>query len=353
MKVDAIVFSKYLVRSIVGFIGLVGVVVILSDMYAPYTTQSQIQMPTTNIHPQVSGNIVHINVVNGQFVNKGDLLYSIDPSEYSLKLESAKATLVAARSELESLKSQLLVNRSLLNQQKALYQQSLSHFERFQRLYEKKQISADQFEQAKSAKESNFYIVQQKQAEIQKTISQIGPPGQNPNVLQAKSAVASAQLNLDRTRVISGGAGIVSNLQISEGDFVGSNSNTLVIVDSEQQYLTANFNEKGLGKLVTGSSVLVVFDSVPGEIYHGEIASLDRAIQSGIGQTGQLAQMSDSDRWIRKSEQFPVRIKVDNPPKNLIAGSKATVMAERGDSSFWEPISSLIMHTMAALRYVY
>ncbi|NOH27272.1 HlyD family secretion protein [Vibrio mediterranei] len=353
MKVDAIVFSKYVVRSIVGFIGLMGVVVILSDIYAPYTTQSQIQMPTTNVHPQVSGNIVHINVVNGQAVSKGDLLYSIDPREYLLKLESAKANLAAAMSELGNLKSQLLVDRSLLSQQKALYQQSLSHFERFRRLYNKKQISADQFEQAKSSKESNFYLVQQKQAEIQKTMSQIGPPGKNPKVLQAKSALASAELNLDRTRVKSGGTGVVSNLQISDGDFVSSNSNTLVIVDFEQQYLTANFNEKGLDQLIIGSSVSIVFDSAPGTIFHGRIASLDRAIQSGVGQTGQLAQMSNSDRWIRKSEQFPVRIKVVNPPKNLIAGSKATVMAQRGDSPFWGSMSSLLMHTMAVLRYVY
>ncbi len=145
----------------------------------------------------------------------------------------------------------------------------------------------------------------------------------------------------------------MSNLQISDGDFVSSDSNTLVIVDLEQQYLTANFNEKGLDQLVIGSSVSIVFDSAPGHNLSRQIASLDRAIQSGVGQTGQLTQMSNSDRWIRKSEQFPVRIKVVNPPKNLIAGSKATVMAQRGDSPFWASISSLLMHTMAVLRYVY
>lgn len=353
MKIDAIFFSKYLIRTTTVLIGLAAVLFIFSDIYAPFTTQSQIEMPTSNVHPQVSGNIIHINIKNGQPVSKGDLLYSIDSKEFALHVKSAEANLIAAKSELESLNAQLLINYSLLEQQKAIYQQSLSHFNRFSVLYKKKQISIEQYEQAKSDKESKFQIVQQKQAEVQKTISKIGPEGENPNVLQAQSALAYAQLNLDRTNITSGGNGFVSNIQISIGDFVESNTNTLVIVDAKKQYLKANFNEKGLEKLVIGSPVLIVFDAYPGSIYEGQVTSLDKAIQSGVGQVGKLTQTNESERWIRKSEQFPVRIKILNPPKNLIAGSKATVMAKRSDNTFWKLTTSFYMRMIATLRYVY
>ena len=107
-------------------------------------------MPISNVHPQVSGNITHINIENGQSVNKGDLLYSIDSKEFSLNVKSAEANLVAAQSELKSLKAQLLVDYSLLEQQKGIYQQSLSHFNRFAILYKNKQISIEQYEQTKA-----------------------------------------------------------------------------------------------------------------------------------------------------------------------------------------------------------
>ena len=332
---------------------MIAVLFIFSDIYAPFTTQSQIEMPTSNVHPQVSGNITHINIENGQYVEKGDLLYSIDSKEFALNVESATANLIEAKSELKRLKAQLIIDRSLLEQQKAIFQQSLSHFERFDILYKKKQISIEEYEQAKSDKDSKFQIIQQKQAEVQKTLSQVGPEGKNPNVLQAESNLASAKLNLNRTKIISGGNGYVSNIQINEGDFVGTNNNTLVIVDSKKQYLIANFNEKGLEKLAIGSFVLIVFDAYPGRIYEGQVISIDKAIESGVGHLGELTRTNENERWIRKSEQFPVRIKIYNSPKHLIAGSKATVMVKRSDNTFWKLITSLFMRVIATLHYVY
>ena len=129
---------------------LAAVLFIFSDIYAPFTTQSQIEMPISNVQPQVSGNITHINIENGQSVSKGDLLYSIDSKEFSLNVKSAEANLVAAQSELKSLKAQLLVDYSLLKQQKGIYQQSLPHFNRFAILYKNKQISIEQYEQTKA-----------------------------------------------------------------------------------------------------------------------------------------------------------------------------------------------------------
>ncbi|UJF17992.1 HlyD family secretion protein [Vibrio sp. SS-MA-C1-2] len=353
MKIDAVLISKWIIRTVISLIVLTGIIIVLSNIYAPFTTQSQVQMPTINIHPEVSGNVTAVYVENGQSIQQGDAIYSIDNKEYLINVRDAKAKLIAAQTNLESMKAQLNIDKSALAQQKAIYRQALKHFHRYNDLFATKQISEEEFDQAQSDKESNYFLVKQKEAEISQTKSLIGLPNQNPDILQAKSTLATAELNLERTTVYAGGSGIISNLQIDLGDYVSASTNTMVIVDDQQQYLAANFNEKGLNTLTKGSSVAIIFDAYPGKIFPGTVLSSDKAIQSGVSQTGKLSTMDASDRWIRKSEQFPIRIELQSPPNALIAGSKATVMAAENTHPFWHAFSGFVMTTMSYLRYVY
>src|SRR6185312_250270 len=59
------------------------------------------------ITPDVSGKIVHIAVKEGQHVNPGDELFSLDPEPYRLTLQEAQAKLAAARTDYTKAKSML------------------------------------------------------------------------------------------------------------------------------------------------------------------------------------------------------------------------------------------------------
>ncbi|GEA51827.1 secretion protein [Vibrio inusitatus NBRC 102082] len=353
MKLDAIILSKILVRLFIIVALLIALIGVSSNIYSPYTTLSQVQMSAINVKPLVLGNVTNVFVENGEYVKEGELLYTIDKTDYSIALSNSKADLVRANTELLSLKYQLDIQRSDLSQQKSSYNKSFNHYKRFQQLFLKKSISSDDYETAKNQKEQDYFAIKKIESEIIRTKNEIGEDGKNASVLKAKSSLVKASVNLDRTDVRAGGSGIISNLQITKGDYIGTEDNSLIIVDEQSLYLSANFNEKGLSTIHVGSKVSIVFDGYPGQIYSGLVTSVDRAIQGGVGQVGQLSEMDSSDRWVRRSEQFPVRINIIEPPENLIAGSKATVMLSEQSNSFWNAVSSLTMKFMAFVRYVY
>ena len=80
---------------IIGAIGL-GIAVVLHTNYYPRTDDCEILANFIGIAPQVEGPLVHLNVHDNQFVNKGDLLFEIDSRPYRYTLErtiSEQATL--------------------------------------------------------------------------------------------------------------------------------------------------------------------------------------------------------------------------------------------------------------------
>src|ERR1700757_3562707 len=58
---------------------------------APWTRDGQVRVQVARIAPQVSGQIVDLRVGDNQIVRKGDMLYVIDPFDYQVAVETARA----------------------------------------------------------------------------------------------------------------------------------------------------------------------------------------------------------------------------------------------------------------------
>ena len=89
------------------------------------------------ISPDVSGEIVLLNVNEGDYVNKGDLLFKIKPDTYISMKDRAQAALESAKARL--------------SQAKAQFMQAELAFERSKQLYEEKTISESEYEQAEAS----------------------------------------------------------------------------------------------------------------------------------------------------------------------------------------------------------
>ena len=70
-------------------------------MVAPWTRDGQVRVQVADIAPEVSGQIVKLLVDDNQFVHKGDLLYVIDPGDYKVALDLAKADVASKVADLE------------------------------------------------------------------------------------------------------------------------------------------------------------------------------------------------------------------------------------------------------------
>ena len=106
------------------------------------------------ISPDVSGEIVQLDIKEGIQVEKGDLLLKIKPDTYQSILERSQAALNTSKSALAKAKAQLIESESNFNRNKSLYENgtiSKSEFERIQASYTVTQLNVEDGEYAVSS----------------------------------------------------------------------------------------------------------------------------------------------------------------------------------------------------------
>src|SRR5262245_13868849 len=93
---------------VLGVLFLVALVIayyVLSDRYTPFTTDAYVQAYVIQVAPRVEGEIVRVHVVENQRVEKGDVLFEIDPRPFEHRVELLEAKLVEAIQQVAELAS--------------------------------------------------------------------------------------------------------------------------------------------------------------------------------------------------------------------------------------------------------
>ena len=93
---------------------------------APWTRDGSVRVQVANVAPQVSGQITEIRVVDNQYVHEGDVLYVIDPFDFQVALDTAKAQLREKAADLQVKRMQAerrqhLTNLSTTPEEQQLY----------------------------------------------------------------------------------------------------------------------------------------------------------------------------------------------------------------------------------------
>ncbi|CBV43236.1 RND family transport protein MFP component [Halomonas elongata DSM 2581] len=252
-------------------------------LYTPWTRDGRVRADVITIAPDVSGRVVDLPITDNQQVAKGDLLFRIDDTRYQAALEKAKAVVQQRQAELE------------LSQHEASRRNRLS----------RQAISAESQETA--------------QINSRVASAQLG---------QAKSALNSAQIDLERTTVQAPAAGHVLNLQLAEGNYVNTGTPVMALVKADSFYVTGYFEETKTPHIRVGDPARVILMSGDVEL-EGHVASIGRGIADSNTSTDNqlLPQVQPTFSWVRLAQRIPVRIELDEIPEEvtLSAGMTATV----------------------------
>ncbi|HOB52616.1 MAG TPA: efflux RND transporter periplasmic adaptor subunit [Acidobacteriota bacterium] len=202
------------------------------------------------IRAKVSGYLLKQEYVNGDFVQKGQPLFQIDPRPFQATLDQAKAKVEHAKGNLAQ------ANGDLQRAQAQLGKTEMD-VTRYTPLARESAISQQELDNAVQANLAAKAQVVAAEAAIEAAKAAIG---------EANAAVDSAQLDLDFTRVISPIGGVAAIATVQVGDLVGPQSGTLTTVSqvdpilanitaSEQEYLALM---KGLGEMTsTGATAFL------------------------------------------------------------------------------------------------
>ncbi|QXH37691.1 HlyD family secretion protein [Pseudomonas muyukensis] len=334
---------------------------LLADRFTPYTQQARLQAYVVAVSAEVAGQVRRVAVGNNQPVRRGELLFELDPAQYRIALARAEADYEAARRQVGAHSAGIDSAQAALAAAEANARKARQDAERLRRLYQEDPgtVSVRRLEGAQASYEQARSQVAAARAEVERAKEQEG--GSSDDNAQLRSAAANlekARLDLARTQVRADADGRITDLRVDVGHYVGAGSPVLTLVATHDLWISADMTENNLGRLRSGTPVLVVLDGLPGEVWRGRIRSIGQAVSTGQAPPpGQLPTVQNSREWLRSAQRFPVIVELD-PDQALEAsqlrvGGQAEVMALPGQGNPLNLLGRLFMAVMSWLSYAY
>jgi membrane fusion protein (multidrug efflux system) len=331
------------------------------------TDDAQVDVHLFPVSARISGYVVKVNVNDNQWVEKGDVLVEIDPTDYQVALTQAQANLANAEATAQSLNitvpitsvnstSQLQFTASGIDDARAAIaaaekQLAAAHqqveaaeandvkaqddLHRYKLLVDTREVSQQIYDQALAAAKSSTanvagaqasesaaqQFVQQAQSRLAQATAnheyaQTGPQQVSSTKSRAQAAIADvqekrallhqAELNLQYTKIVAPDSGEVTKTVVV-GLNVQPGQQMLTVVPLQEVWITANFKETQMKHMRPGQRVEISVDT-NGRTYKGHVDSI-------AGATGPLFSVlppeNATGNYVKIVQRIPVKIVLD------------------------------------------
>lgn len=267
------------------------------------------------ISANVSGEIVHMPVVEGQRVAKGDLLAQIDARTYEAQLRSSEAGYEAAKANLAYDEASAREAELTYNRVKALFEKGLASQQEYD-------AAETRYQTAQASMESS-----------------------RARLAQAKAAVDQARESLGYTKITSPIDGYITNLPTEVGEIVMGSLNyqasvIMVISDLSVIEVEVEVDETDIANVELGQPVKIELDAFPDTIFTGRV--------SQIGNTAQVTGMGTQDQVTN----FLVKILVTDTVPNIKPGMTATcdITSDEKSEVIKVPIGAVVLRDEELLK---
>jgi multidrug resistance efflux pump len=351
--------------------GLTVVIVILlsllwylvGDRYTPYTTQARVDGYIVGVAPEVSGTVNKVLVRNNHKVKAGQILFSIDTSQYQIALDKARSDLDNAVRQVGAGSAMVDAARANLIAALANERKARQDATRLERLYKEDpgtisvrllEVSIASYDQAKAQ-------VTAAEADIQRAIEQMGGENSVENTIlkTARTAVAKAELDIANTQIKASTDGMITDLKTDVGQFAAAGKPVLTLIGIHDIWINAEYTENNLGRIKVGTPVEILFDVMPGQVFHGEIRSIGLGISAARDPTaGTLPNIQNDRDWLRQSQRFPVVVSFEATQDELLQsqlriGGQASVIAYSEGSAITKLLGKMWIRIASYLSYAY
>lgn len=302
----------------------------LSDHHAPFASGASVIADVTQISARVPGPVASVTITDNAEVKAGQTLFAIDPTTYKMDVEQARAQLAQVRVSVGSGVAAIPAAQAKLEQAQLALKTADDDLDRARQLFDKGLLAPAKLSAAEANQRSSSLNVQAAEAEVERVKMTAGTiDDDNPNVRTARAALEKAEFALASTTVVAPADGYVSNLSLTEGQFVGAGTAAMTFINPATQMVIADFRENQLINVAPGNRAVVTFEAAPGKQFSGTVESIAWGISSGRVTANGLSQPSNDTRWFPPARKIPVRIQLDDVdalPANIRLGSEAGVL---------------------------
>ena len=270
------------------------------------------------ITPQITGTVRKVMFDDTELVKKGDVLITLDDSDFQLAYDRAQNELIQA---IRQNKQQTATNSQAKAQvllRKADLARAQADLRRRELLSGTDAISGEELSHARAAvvqAQAALKAVEAAETSAQAAIGNNIPLRQQPAVQTAVSRIKDAWLNLQRTQIHAPIAGQVAKRNVQVGQRITQGVPLMAVVPLDNLWVDANFKESQLRKMRIGQSVEMVSDLYGSKVvYHGKVMGLSAGTGSAFSL---LPAQNATGNWIKVVQRVPVRISLD--PRELRA----------------------------------
>jgi membrane fusion protein (multidrug efflux system) len=335
------------------------------------TDDAQVNGNLYQVSSRVTGQVIHVDVEEEQFVHAGDPIAEIDPKDNQVALEQAEANLANAQAEyqqavvnvpitsvqtrttlqtsgsdvlgsqasVEQAEAQVEVDKAKVGSAAAQAQKSALDVQRYTPLVAKDVISKQQFDAAVAqaaadqgtleaaqrdvkAQQDTVSLMTQRLSQSRSTQQQNATNGPKQVAVQeahaaaalaaikeAQAKVDQAQLNLGYTRVLAPITGIVSNKSVAVGENLSVGQSLMTVVPLTDLWITANFKETQLKQMRKGQKVDIEVDALGGRKFTGVVSEIGGATGSSLSL---FPPENATGNYVKVVQRIPVRINFTN-----------------------------------------
>ncbi|HUN59968.1 MAG TPA: efflux RND transporter periplasmic adaptor subunit [Candidatus Binataceae bacterium] len=304
-----------IIAGIIVLDALLGSYVMREYFAYPRTDDAYVRANTVGIAPQASGTIINLAVHDNEHVDRGQLLFAIDPRPYQAELDLEESRLALANLEIDALDHAIASAKARETQAKADAAYDQQYLNRVQPLLKEDFVTANEVASARSKLAAARAAVEDASNQVKQAESQLGQYGAiNARRTEAQAAVYKAKLNVGYCTVSAPFDGFVTNLNIAVGQYANEGKEVISLVDNRVWYVMANFRETFLPYIAPGMNAEVYLIGYPHRRFHGRVQGVGWALYQANGATIQgLPDVAPTLNWIRLAQRFPVRITLDDP----------------------------------------
>ncbi len=339
------------------------------------TDDAQVDGHLIPISSRIDGTIKTVKVDDNQIVRAGDTLVELDPRDYKVALDQAKAqydqanaqvsaaspnlpmTRIANEADLTSgtaevsaaeaavaaARQDLAVAKARQNESQALNVRAQANLQRYQTLFDKHEVSHADYDQYKATADAQVQtvagnqaavssaeqVVEQRLAQLAQEKSKLEQSRssaplrvairdadiktQRASAEAAQAAYEKANLNVIYNQIVAPVNGVVTQRSAEPGARISSGQQLLMIVQTDGLWITANFKETQLARMHAGQRVEVAVDALH-ETLSGTVESMPAITGS---RTSVLPPENATGNYVKVIQRMPVRIRLNPGQKDL------------------------------------
>ena len=258
------------------------------------------------VSARVAGNVSKVYVEDNEPVEEGALLLELDPATYEVEQALALAELEAARSATLQLEAKIKAERATLELKKASSWLAESNLKRARSLRKNGTITEEKYDAAIAA--GRIAAADERAAEEKLKEAETDLSTHASVIKRAEAGLRAAELRLGYTRVLAPGRGLVTRKSVEPGNWVNPGQALMAITDLDDIWITANYKETQLKKVIPGQRVRFTVDAYPGTKFTGKVES----IMSGTGAVFSLFPPENATgNYVKVVQRIPLRISID------------------------------------------